>query len=519
MRAGNVDFVEINSTSTFQLGASDRAFINVDFYIDNSVVNNTITFYDLSGTPKYTKTITTPTQISIRSTQIGSIQFSDSNSYNILVIKQTVVGAPEEIVSLLTQSSITITPINSGLLKSGDTIDANITNSSVNANITNSSVNVAGSVDIGNTPNVNVSNAQISTQDVNLQSGQAIIKEVSNPITSRSKVVAGYQESVEYLNYGSSGTFISGSSADSSENELLGAFAGTQLYSATSGGSGEYTIASKIVPSSNSYLGMIQFVPSASWNYETQGTPVVTVRVGLYDASFNLIQDYGQLSVFVPYQFSTNGYIFCTVLIGDAANLLLGGSTYWIVVSNFNLNGTIVQTMNVQTTVGSGSGYSTTNYTTMPSSITLTTNATGGFGNSAAAVLYFTSGSVWLMSSATINLTYQLGIVNTSTINGQEVVHFGIVSSSPQQAAAISGITLTTKGLTAGTIRTSTPPNTQQLSQAEVFVSDAGSTNSVTLSSGDTLQITLSFTLWGCGYGSISFDNLNGVSYAVLPLQ
>jgi hypothetical protein len=167
-----------------------------------------------------------------------------------------------------------------------------------------------------------------------------------------------------------------------------------------------------------------------------------------------------------------------------------------------------------------GFGYSATQYYSagFPSSLSLTLVS----GNGIMQDIQIQYG--WTQS---ISLTYQIAIVEAVTFSGQQVLKLGIYPSSIVPFA-LTNVTITTKGTTAGIIRTNSPANITGLggtANQDSFIADVGNVNSgnpITLNTGDTLQVLISFTI-ATPYNSTAqqyfTDNINGVSYVVLPLQ
>jgi len=374
-------------------------------------------------------------------------------------------------------------------------VNLNASAITLNVNITNASITITGSVSISGVPAITINAGTATIGSIN---------QIVSPVTSRSKVAAGYQENSLYLNHSPAGEFVSGSNSDSSSNKNLGAVTRTP-FSDVSGSNLSYhnTIWHQFQTQGSGYLLSIQFYNASAT------TAAVAIYTDSAGAPGTLVKDYG-------ITFNTTGSAVNTLNVNDSSTLLSASTTYWIAISEASANVAITTNASVLNTGYNAIGYGAGGF---PATAPAITSAGLWFSNSTTA-----SVQLLVSNSFTVSLTYSLSQVQATTFNGQQVLKFGIF---PDQGITfnISSISIVTKGTTAGTIRSATPPNQNGVggvANSDVFVTDAGSVNlgnPITLNAGDTFQIVLSFTISGAsGAGNIWLDNLNGVSYIVVPL-
>jgi hypothetical protein len=369
----------------------------------------------------------------------------------------------------------------------------------VDVNITNASIAITGSVSITGVPAITINAGSATIGSIN---------QIVSPITSRSKIAAGYQESALYLNNANGNNFLSGSNSDSDSNKLL-----ATLQAATANdlnGAGgitpltDHTIAQKWTPTHTGYLYQVAFYQNV--------TTASTVRIAVYDNSGNLIKDYGSFSF-------AGGSYNITITVADDTTTLSSGTAYWLVISDSLPNAQYDSHAGGIVTGHAAGDYTASGFPSTNSFLTTNNNYNGinaGTG--------FTIVTLSLPSSSNIDLKFDISQASAVTFSGQQVLKFGVFVDH-NVTVKVTSITLTTRGLTAGTIRSNSPADTQTSGTANVdlFISDAGDVNSgspISLNTGDTFEVELQFTLAAGSVTAVKvyLDNLNGVSYVILPL-
>ena len=89
----------VNSTSNVQFRNTAGAFYDMIISIQNQTINQSITITDTEGNSITENPIvlTVPAKIIVKDTKVGTITFSDSNSYNVIIsyiVKETATGIP-----------------------------------------------------------------------------------------------------------------------------------------------------------------------------------------------------------------------------------------------------------------------------------------------------------------------------------------------------------------------------------------------------------------------------------------
>ena len=382
--------------------------------------------------------------------------------------------------------------------------------------VNSGNIAVSGTVNIGNTPNVGISgtptvnignspSVSISgTPNVAVSSGTitvgtingGTINNITEPITARSKVAAGYQESVMYLNNANGTLFMSGSSSDSSGNYFISNFNRANILS----DSVESTNFEPTLFRQFTTLAHVSILSSIALG--VGGT--TAMRAAIYTDSAGspstLVADLGVVF---------NGSYVANSLIYLPSPPLTANTTYWLALTA--LSGNILSQYG---TTGTGKvGYNGSSY------------YSSGFPSTAPALTFVTGGISGLAlnygDNITMHLQFSLGQASTTQYNGQQVFKFGLYAQNTNTYFALHGITLTTEGNTAGHIRVSTPADAYGLGgqvNTDGFLSDAGATLNTTLNAGDTLLVVIDCQVLA-DTDSLYLDCINGVSYVVFPLQ
>ena len=112
---------------TLELTPAPLTVYNVKVIIANPTVANTITFYNKSGQTQGSFEITQSAQFSLKFTKMSKITFYDPNNYFIYGFV-TVVKAEskEEFNRLLSESDISMTPVNNAVIVSPLDADGNV---------------------------------------------------------------------------------------------------------------------------------------------------------------------------------------------------------------------------------------------------------------------------------------------------------------------------------------------------------------------------------------------------------
>ncbi len=115
MRVGNYIPYVINSTGVLNLVQTPLTLANAKIVIANNDVNQTITFYDASGSIiGQSLHITSSTEIKLKFSDISMISFSDTNNYSIIAFVQIVkFDSIENYLEYTAEADISIIPINS----------------------------------------------------------------------------------------------------------------------------------------------------------------------------------------------------------------------------------------------------------------------------------------------------------------------------------------------------------------------------------------------------------------------
>ncbi|MDG6949831.1 MAG: hypothetical protein JRM77_08320, partial [Nitrososphaerota archaeon] len=384
-------------------------------------------------------------------------------------------------------------------------VNLNASAITLNVNITNASITITGSVSISGVPAVTIN------------AGSAVIgsiSEIVSPVTARTVLGFGYQESVAFLNYSGSGFFMSGSAADSSANQLLSNESWTQTVLATSsGGIGYASIATlQKVSSALSVWGMQGAVvtnSSGSHSFQALGA-IYSDNAG---SMGNLIAQ-TQLAAFSVGDVAAGTIINFAVFFAAPVSLS-ANTSYFFAFTILQTNGTSELYLNL---ISSGTGYYSNS------------SFVYGFPSASSWTSFTGSTSVVLLSSAGTTVSNPVNVTQTieatETLNGQLV--FKVGASAPNQAfIGISSFTYTIQDSTTGEyLVNARTVNTVNAGQGLVSVTDSVSLSSVTLNSGDSFVVTISsITVFGgaadgsTGYASVYFDSLDGISYLVLPLK
>jgi len=340
------------------------------------------------------------------------------------------------------------------------------------------------------------------------------IGSIVSPVTSRVKTFAGYQESAMYLNYANGSNFLSGSSSDSGNNEEIASFI------------------------TNGTINVLSITVGGAYNHQTTvlfrfQTPNKQY-IDFYLHDFSIGDTNGSNSSSDP-----------NVSPQDTSTILSPNTWYWLAVTQNNSTtlrcaiysdssgsvGTLVKdygtfTVNlqyIQLTTSGGSAnvaYTSTDYTS-------------GFPTSISSPTYSNSAEVYISINLTenqapvqVSLTYEISMVESTVFSGQAVIKFGIYPNSNYNFN-VTSISINVEGLSAGTILSGSIADqnniggTANVDSFIVLTGNVNGGNPITVNSGDTLKVILTFTLTPTGTTgfNIFFDNLNGVSYVVLPLQ
>ena len=557
----NIQVVSSSGEINFTLDPLVR--YNVKVYLNNSSVNCMITLYDNTGAKLQPFTVLAASEIAFSRVDYQKILFSDTNTYNIYYIVQkvqyeseqdmncvipdvslsvfqaglaqdtsvtqvkTALGSPLQDIKIpspleldsggaiyhvlktdlvglfkagqaIAQSPFTLATDAVGLLK--DTKIPQALGFDTNGNLLQS-LNADPQSFFTKIKNLALDGTNnllqaLNADNVGLFRQNQNIGQIVSPITARSMIAAGYQESVLYFNYGTSGDFMSGSSADSSNNQLIADATISNVLNTTTGTFGQTTV-------------FIRFQIPASTNgayiYSTaaNGNSGHSERIAIYSDNAGsigtLLKDFGTFNAF-------------PAIINDTTTLLAAGSYYWLAFSQ-----SVSNELYYASTGGTNNvAYSTTSYynSGFPSTLTPTgSSTTGTITTNTTLNLVFN-----------VSLTYSLLEVGSTTFNGQQILHVALFNDTSQSNASIKSINFTTKGATAGTIRTATLSNQSNIALSalvDIFLADAGNVNSgnpITLNAGDTFEVLITLTLIG-NAGHFYIDNLNGVSYVVMPLQ
>ena len=330
----------------------------------------------------------------------------------------------------------------------------------------------------------------LQTDNIGLFKPNQNIGQIVTPVIARTTIAAGYQESALYLNNGSNGLFMSGSSADSSNNATVANVSSIDTINQNGSGtsvSGCWTVFTRFqAPISGVIIG----------NQCYQSASSTVTRTALYSDSSgsvgSLIDDLGQ------YTTTSN-----TRYAVASKTVLTAGTYYWIAITYSSALFVIYESG------GIGVEYINASYV-------------NGFPSTVSGLTSYASGTnanwyLYIAEPTSITLTFDLGEVNSTTFNGQVVSKFALYSSASVQGT-ITDLTITSEGTTAGTIRTNNLGSFAiSFTGNDSFFTDAGASNNITLNAGDTLQVQITFTLYG-DIATYYLDNLNGVSYVVLPL-
>ncbi len=115
MKVGNYIPYIINSTGTLKLVQTPLTLANVKILISHSQIDQTITFYDASGSiigdPL---TLSSSTEIKLKFVDMSAISFSDPNTYSIIALVQIIKFDREEnFLEYSAEADISMVPINS----------------------------------------------------------------------------------------------------------------------------------------------------------------------------------------------------------------------------------------------------------------------------------------------------------------------------------------------------------------------------------------------------------------------
>jgi hypothetical protein len=461
---------------------------------------------------------------SVTLTVTGTSLLTQLQGYTGTAWKNIAVDASGNMAVNIAAQSVGNLAVNIAAWNAG-TINVNISSQSGNIN-----VNLAASAI---TLNVNVTNATINISgSVTLNAGTAIvgsINQIVSPVTSRSKIVSGYQESAVFLNNGANGLFLSGSNADSQSNYLIqqGVWNRTNVMTGSFLSNASYqTVAVKytngasqlIIQGIQSYI-VVLTGGAAPYSF----TAVVNIRAALYSDSSG--SPGSLIAQTLINQFSLTGsgnstYInFPVAGFFSSPQTLAASTAYWVVLTV----GILSQTGNVNL-VGVA-------ILTSGTSVSNTSNFVTGFPTSGGALGSNTgNGGYFVLLSANTNTTTaipaaNLAIAAATTLNGQIVFKLGLTTDSGG-VVGVTSLQYTIKDTTTNTVLATNTLNVNLFGIGAVTITDTRSLGATTLNAGDNLQVVINSITWYAGpqdgsngVVNVYLDNTNGTSYVVMPLQ
>ncbi len=441
--------------------------------------------------------------VSIVAQQIGNI--------NVNLAAQSVGNIA---VNIASNSAGNITVSLAAIATSANlNVNLNASAITLNVNITNATITVSGSVSISGTPAVTIN------------AGSAIIgslNEIVSPVSVRSKIATGYQESVEYINYDGSAFFVSGSNGDSAEDYELGTSEWTITVAEPNNGSylSHYTVGMQYAMGA-SPLTIAGLQSQLAAEYVASFTAVV--RCAIYSDNSNKIGTLlhqSQISSFSGSNPSGTLTYFNIAAFFNEAVTLAASTKYWFV---FTFNVTSLNPSSASAFVWMSQS-----------------NATTGVFISASMVNGFPPASAYSLLSNGISLSFLTANPSTTsspiaitqpvtsavTINGQLIFKLGLTTHTLDEIG-ITSFTYSIEDTTTSTYLVNNKTVNLAISGLGVVsLADTETVSAVTLNAGDNLEITISSLTWYSGAldgtaGAIDtfIDSLDGVSYVVLPLQ
>ncbi len=510
----NVNLAAISATSDLNVAiASSSVTLDVNISSQSANINVALAASSITLTTQGNVPITIGTDtyqsipVSIVAQQIGNIDVNlAAQTVGNIAVNIAANSAGNITVSLA--AIATTANLNVNLNASAVTLDVNVTNASIT---------ITGSVSISGVPAVTIN------------AGSAIIgsiNEIVSPVSVRSKLATGYQESVEYINYDGTSFFVSGSNGDSNEDYQLGNSFWTQtpVYGTPSGQLEKLTIASAYNVGS-SPVTLIGLAAQIGVTYANAFT--VLVRFAIYSNNAGkpgslLYQS--QISSFSGSNPTSTLTYFNVAAFFDSELTLSASTEYWLAL-----------TMQVTYLNGSTSSdfatiwpaYSNVSGTSYASSVTYINGFPPGSALSTALgsnlVITILDKNV---TTTTSPITINQPVTSAVTLNGQLVFKLGLTTHTLDEVG-ITSFTYSVEDTTSSTFLVNDKTvSVDANGLGVVSATDSETLSAVTLNAGDNLQITVSSLTWYSGaldgtVGSIDtfIDSLDGTSYIVLPVE
>ncbi len=508
----NVNLAAISATTNLNVAiASSSVTLDVNISSQTANINVALAASSITLTTQGSVPITIGTDtyqsipVSIVAQQIGNL--------NVNLAAQTVGNISVDIAA---NSAGNIT-VSLAAIATTANLNINLAASAItlNVNITNASITITGSVTISGVPAVTIN------------AGSAIIgslNEIISPVSVRTKLATGYQESVEYINYDGSSFFVSGSNGDSASDYKLG----SSVWAVTpatknSGNLTTYATIGQQYTVGASPMTIIGLATVLGVGDVTAGS--VLVRCAIYSDNSNKIGSLlyqSRISLLTVSSPSALTYFDAAAFFSSPVTLA-ASTAYWCVFTF------------LPTSMGAAGG-TTTPSVSLPSStstltgVFITLSSINGFPLAAS---YTSGGSGLPVSMLVANLTTTSSLLTINqpvtsavTLNGQLVFKLSL-SAHMLAEIGITSLTYSIEDTTTSTYLVNNKTvNVAVQGLGIVSVADFEDVGPVTLNAGDTLQIVVSSLTWYSGTidgstGSVDafLDSLDGNSYVVLPLQ